>query len=64
MYWIVRADKFWYKFDDIDKAISHYNYIIDNINYKYKQIEQVYLAQYGGNFPRILKVWNRVTEEE
>ena len=48
------------------KDATHYcySYIIDNINYKYKQIEQVYLAQYGSNFPKILKVWNRVKTEE
>lgn len=60
MFWIVRADTFWYRFDSEIKAKNHYQYILDNINGKYKKIEKVYLAQYEEcKVPKVLEMWNR-----
>ena len=65
MFYIVRADSFWYRFKDKTKAKEHYNYIFTNKDGKYKNIEQIYLAQYGENKrPKILEMWNRPQKEE
>ena len=64
MYWIVRVDSFWYKFFDLKQAEEHYQYILDNINGKYKNRDKLYLAEYGGEHPRILKRWDRPQLEE
>lgn len=64
MYWIVRVDSFWYKCETLEKAEEQYQYILDNINGKYKGKDRVYLAEYGGEHPRILKIWNRPQQEE
>lgn len=62
-YWVVRANLFWYKFDVLDKAIAHYEYILNNLDNKYKNISKLYLAEYNGdNTPKILKIWKQ--EEE
>lgn len=59
-FYIVRADSFWYKFDDEQKAQAHYDYIMSNINGKYKQIDKVYLALYENlKTPKILHFWTR-----
>lgn len=65
MFWVVRADGFWYRFEELDKAEAQYQYILDNINGKYKSRDKVYLAQYDGdNTPKILKMWTRPQKEE
>ena len=64
MFWVVRADGFWYRFDDKTKAQEHYNFIFNNKDGKYKQIERIYLAEYGGERPKILEMWNRPQQEE
>lgn len=64
-FWIVRADKFWYKFTNEKKALEHFEYIRKNTATKYKQIEKIYLAEYSENkTPKILKLWNREKTEE
>ena len=64
MVYIVRADSWWYRFDDEDKARTHYKYLLDNINSKYKQIEKIYLAQYDGDkTPKILELWKRQPQQ-
>lgn len=63
-FYVVRADKFWYKFEDKKQALKHYNYLLDNINGKYKQIDKVYLAEYTEQDGKILEIWNRNREEE
>lgn len=65
MYWIVRADTFWYKFDDLEDAEKHYNYVYENKDGKYKNIDKIYLAEYDEfNRARILKIWRREQKEE
>lgn len=60
MFWIVRADTFWYKFDDKQKAQEHYNYIFNNKDGKYKNIDKIYLVEYcKDKTPKILERWNR-----
>lgn len=63
-FWVVRADKFWYKFDDKKLAENHYNYIFNNLYEKYGQIEKLYLAEYEGKTARLLKIWRRENEKE
>lgn len=64
MFWVVRVDSFWYKCDTLEKAETQYQHILDNINGKYRGKEKVYLAEYGGKHPRILKMWSRPQKEE
>jgi hypothetical protein len=65
MYWIVRADTFWYKFDDLEEARNHFNYVYENRNEKYKNIDKIYLAEYDEfNSARILEIWRREKQEE
>jgi hypothetical protein len=65
MVYIVRADRFWYKFDDFESAEKHYDYIFNNLDDKYAQIKKLYLAEYkNGQPPKILKIWRRVKEGE
>lgn len=59
-YWVVRANLFWYKFEQLEKAEAHYNYIFNNLEYKYKNVNKLYLAEYNGNDqPKIIKIWKR-----
>ena len=58
-YYVVRANSFWYKFDDLEKAEEHYNYIYENLNKKYKNINILYLAEYCDKKQDIIKIWNR-----
>lgn len=63
--WIVRADSWWYKFEDKEQAESHYKYLLNNINNKYKQVNKIYLAEYGEDkTPKILEMWKRENEKE
>lgn len=63
--WVVRADSWWYKFEDKKLAESHYKYLLDNINGKYGQVDKVYLAEYDkNNNAKILKIWHRENEKE
>lgn len=65
MFWIVRADRFWYKFEFKEDAEKHYNYIFNNKDEKYKNIEKLYLAEYDRDkMPKILKMWTRPQQEE
>lgn len=65
MYWIVMADKYWYKFDDIDDAKKQYNYIYDNKDGKYKNIDKLRLLEYNEfKMQKTLRIWIRPQEEE
>lgn len=65
MVWIVRADRHWYRFEDLASAERHYDYIFNNRNDKYKIVEKLYLAEYCDNKePKILRMWFRPQEEE
>lgn len=63
--WVVRADSWWYKFEDKQLAENHYNYLLNNINEKYKNIDKLYIAEYDkNNNAKILKIWHRENEKE
>lgn len=64
MFWVVRIDSFWYRCRTLEQAERHYQYVLDNINGKYKSKDKLYLAEYGGEHPRILKMWSRPQQEE
>jgi hypothetical protein len=64
MFWVVRIDSFWYRCKTLEQAETHYQYVLDNINGKYKSKDKLYLAEYGGEHPRILKKWIRPQLEE
>ena len=65
MVYVVRADSWWYRPPTLELARKQYNYIMENINGKYRHIEKVYLAEYDGNkTPKILELWKRPPELE
>lgn len=65
MVYVVRANSHWFKFNDKQKAEEHYDYIINNLNGKYKNMDRVYLAQYEkGKAPKILKICKIPLQQE
>ena len=64
-FYVVRANGYWYKFDYIEDAMKHYEYIFNNKDSKYKNVDKIYIAEYEENkTPKIIKIWNRPKEGE
>ena len=65
MVYVVRADSWWYSPPTFELAKKQHDYIMNNINGKYRHIEKVYFAQYEqGKPPKLLAMWKRPPELE
>ena len=64
-YYVVRANTYWYKFDNEEEARKQYEYIYTRRHNKYSNIDKIYLAKYenGKEPPKILEIWYRRKEK-